>query len=158
MRSAVPLQFFVISCLTYGLAIYYGIFNDLYEPSKHLNKKIILNYYLLLFFIGTCFYRIIDGWRLATIRKITQFDFFFLLVHNGLALIQLCSIFILYSGSFSSDTFILKQALLLLDWSLLPLFAWIAVWSRHVRRGWYVFLKSLCITIQVLLFFYLLSL
>ena len=139
MRTVVPLQFFLLFCLSCFLAIHYKIFNDLYQPLKHIEKKITINSYLLFFFIGTCFYRIIDGWHLASTRKITQFDVYFLTVHNGFALIQLFSSFALYADWFSRDSnFVVQQALLLADWSLLPLFAWIIVWSRHVRRGWCV--------------------
>ena len=134
MRSTTPYWAVILFSASSVLAIYSGFANAVRDSLRFVQEQDKIHYAILLFFIGTCLYRIIDGQRLATRRKITQFDFICLTVHNCFALIQLASCAILYY--LESENQFFQAAIVLRDWSLFPFFLWIFAWSRFIRRGW----------------------
>ena len=138
MRAVGPFLYLALFCLCSIVVIHFGIFDEIHDSANHSLEKTEIHLYVILFFVGTSVYRIADGWRLCSTKKITQFDLYFLIVHNGFALIQLLASGILYTSFLGkqADKTMIKQAMLLSDWSFLPFFSWIIVWSRHVRRGW----------------------
>ena len=134
MQPKTPILYLLLFCTSCAIAVYLQLTIYFQSSLENVGKNISIHWIVLTFFIGTCLYRIIDGSSIAHSKKITQFDLICLVIHNCFALIQLGSAFVVFCLGVENIAF--KSALLLLDWSLMPFFLWILVWTRYIRRGW----------------------
>ena len=134
MKSSTPILYLVLFWVSCSAAILYDLVKNFNSSLESAARSIQIRWSVAIFFIGTCLYRIFDAYNLVRSKKITQFDYLCLTVHNCFALIQLCSGYVLFYLGAESALF--SSALMIADWSMVPFFFWILVWTRFIRRGW----------------------
>jgi len=134
MKSNTPVLYLVLFCISCSIAVFFDLAKNFHSSMENVAKNVLILWSVIVFFIGTCLYRIVDAYNLVRSRKITQFDHLCLVVHNCFAFVQLFSGYVLFY--LGAKNFLYSLALLLIDWSLIPFFFWMLVWTRFIRRGW----------------------